>query len=110
MNHGAKILYYLVENLYLSLNCLNKAYLANPGPIFRQFLVKIGRPDQKKIFYLIVFIFQTKRILILIGLLALFHMEQSNFENIYWLLGYTQKCMKNCNYLTLPKMLYFRIY
>ena len=36
MNHGTRSVYFLLENLYSSLNCISHPYYAHSGPIFRK--------------------------------------------------------------------------
>ena len=39
MNHETKSVYFLAENWYSSLNCLNQPYWADPGPVFQKIQV-----------------------------------------------------------------------
>ena len=47
MIHGIKSVYFLLENLSSSLNCLKHPKKNRPGPILRKSIVEIGRLDLK---------------------------------------------------------------
>ena len=65
---------------------------------------------KKAIFCLIEFLYELRTKVNLGGFQTFFHVKQSDFQNNKWLLGYTQKCMKEAKTgfgrnATIPKLI-----
>ena len=72
-----KNVYFLVDSLESSLNCLNQPYLARPSPIYKVSCVKIGRFDHTNIFLPYKNFFRKTK-MIQVDILTFFHVEWSD--------------------------------